>query len=78
MPILVVITRVFQRKMQVAFEEVRAQIANMNSFVQERVTGMKIVQPLEKIEADKFQILMTNTKKHGLKPFLQLHLLSYC
>jgi hypothetical protein len=30
--------------MQVAFEEVRAQIANMNSFVQERVTGMKIVQ----------------------------------
>jgi hypothetical protein len=34
----------FQRKMQVAFEEVRAQIANMNSFVQERVTGMKIVQ----------------------------------
>jgi ABC-type bacteriocin/lantibiotic exporter with double-glycine peptidase domain len=36
MPILVVITRVFQRKMQVAFEEVRAQIANMNSFVQER------------------------------------------
>jgi ABC-type bacteriocin/lantibiotic exporter with double-glycine peptidase domain len=33
MPILV-ITRVFQRKMQVAFEEVRAQIANMNSFVQ--------------------------------------------
>jgi ABC-type multidrug transport system fused ATPase/permease subunit len=30
--------------MQVAFEEVRTQIANMNSFVQERVTGMKIVQ----------------------------------
>jgi hypothetical protein len=35
---------VFQRKMH-AFEEVRAQ-TNMNSFVQERVTGMKIVQLL--------------------------------
>jgi hypothetical protein len=33
----------FKRK--VAFEEVRTQIANMNSFVQERVT-MKIVQLL--------------------------------
>ncbi|RYG42912.1 MAG: ABC transporter ATP-binding protein, partial [Chitinophagaceae bacterium] len=39
MPVLVYITRIFQRKMQVAFEEVRAQVANMNTFVQERVTG---------------------------------------
>ena len=44
MPILVFITRIFQRKMQVAFEEVRTQIANINSFFQERVNGMKIVQ----------------------------------
>jgi ABC-type multidrug transport system fused ATPase/permease subunit len=36
--------RIFQRKMQVAFEDVRNQISNMNSFVQERVTGMKILQ----------------------------------
>jgi hypothetical protein len=43
MPILVVITRFFNAKC--AFEEVRAQ-TNMNSFVQERVTGMKIVQLL--------------------------------
>jgi ABC-type multidrug transport system fused ATPase/permease subunit len=44
MPVLVFITRIFQRKMQVAFEDVRNQISNMNSFVQERVTGMKILQ----------------------------------
>ena len=37
MPILVFFTRIFQRKMQLAFEEVRLQIANMNTFVQERV-----------------------------------------
>ncbi|MFT6748689.1 MAG: ATP-binding cassette subfamily B multidrug efflux pump, partial [Flavobacterium sp.] len=40
MPILLVITRVFQRKMQVAFEDVRNQISNLNTFVQERLTGM--------------------------------------
>ncbi len=56
MPFLTVITRIFQKKMQIGFEEVRAQIANMNTFVQERVTGMKIVQLFhrEKIEAEKF------------------------
>ena len=57
MPILVYITRIFQRKMQVAFEEVRTQINNMNVFVQERVTGMKIVQLFnrEDIELEKFK-----------------------
>ncbi|MFC4817195.1 ABC transporter ATP-binding protein [Flavobacterium sp. GCM10023249] len=44
MPILIYATRVFQIKMKAAFEEVRTQIANMNTFVQERVSGMKIVQ----------------------------------
>jgi ABC-type multidrug transport system fused ATPase/permease subunit len=72
MPILVVITRVFQRKMQVAFEEVRAQIANMNSFVQERVTGMKIVQLFtrEIIEADKFKEINDKHKKAWIKTIL--------
>lgn len=56
MPILVYITRIFQRKMQIAFEEVRAQVNNMNVFVQERVTGMKILQLFnrEDIEYEKF------------------------
>jgi ATP-binding cassette, subfamily B, multidrug efflux pump len=57
MPILVYITRIFQRKMQLAFEEVRIQVNNMNVFVQERVTGMKIVQLFnrEDIEYEKFK-----------------------
>lgn len=72
MPVLVVITRVFQRKMQVAFEEVRAQISNMNTFVQERVTGMKIVQLFnrETIEAQKFSALNEKHKKAWIKTIL--------
>ncbi|MGV3696526.1 ABC transporter ATP-binding protein [Flavobacterium sp.] len=64
MPILVYITRIFQRKMQVAFEEVRTQVNNMNVFVQERVTGMKIVQLFnrEDIEYEKFCQI---NKKHN-------------
>ena len=44
LPLIMYATRVFQKKMKVAFEEVRTQVANLNTFVQERITGMKIVQ----------------------------------
>lgn len=72
MPILVYITRIFQRKMQVAFEEVRTQIANMNSFVQERVTGMKIVQLFnrEKIEAENFKEINNKHRVAWIKTIL--------
>jgi len=72
MPILVYITRIFQKKMQIAFEEVRTQIANMNSFVQERVTGMKIVQLFhrEAIEAEKFKDINDKHKKAWIKTIL--------
>jgi ATP-binding cassette, subfamily B, multidrug efflux pump len=57
MPFLVYTTRIFQKKMKSAFEEVRTQISNLNTFVQERVTGMKIVQLFnrEDIEHKKFK-----------------------
>ena len=72
MPILVFVTRVFQKKMQLAFEEVRTQIAAMNTFVQERVTGMKIVQLFnrEAIEADKFREINAKHKKAWIKTIL--------
>jgi ABC-type multidrug transport system fused ATPase/permease subunit len=72
MPILVFITRIFQKKMQVAFEEVRTQIANMNSFVQERVTGMKIVQLFnrEDIEFEKFKEINDKHNKAWIKTIL--------
>lgn len=43
LPFVFIATRIFQKKMKVAFEEVRTQVSNLNSFVQERLTGMKIV-----------------------------------
>jgi ATP-binding cassette subfamily B multidrug efflux pump len=72
MPVLVFVTRIFQRKMQVAFEEVRTQIANMNTFVQERVTGIKIVQLFnrEDIEAEKFSEINQKHNKAWIKTIL--------
>ena len=72
MPILVFFTRIFQKKMQIAFEEVRSQIANLNSFVQERVTGMKIVQLFhrEDIEFEKFKTINQKHNKAWIKTIL--------
>ncbi len=71
-PILVFFTRIFQKKMQIAFEEVRTQIANLNSFVQERVTGMKIVQLFhrEEIEFEKFKNINQKHNKAWIKTIL--------
>jgi ABC-type multidrug transport system fused ATPase/permease subunit len=72
MPVLVFFTRIFQKKMQIAFEEVRTQIANLNSFVQERVTGMKIVQLFhrEDIEFEKFKTINQKHKRAWIKTIL--------
>ena len=65
MPVLIYATDVFQKKMKVAFNEVRNEIANLNTFVQERLTGMKIVQLFnrEAIELEKFKEI---NQKHNV------------
>lgn len=57
LPFIFYATRIFQRRMKVAFEEVRTQVSNLNSFVQERITGMKIVHIFnrEEKEFEKFK-----------------------
>ena len=69
LPFILFATRKFQKSMKVAFNEVRAEVANLNSFVQERITGMKIVQIFnrQKIEYDNFIEINKKHKKAWLK-----------
>ena len=69
LPVILYATRLFQRAMKVAFTEVRAQVSNLNSFVQERLTGMKIVQLFnrEQIEAEKFRQINEKHQNAWLK-----------
>ena len=55
-PFLIYATRVFQKSMKVAFEKVRREVANLNSFVQERISGIKVVQIFnrEQLEINNF------------------------
>ena len=63
LPILLYATRVFQRAMKGAFEQVRNQVANLNSFVQERLTGMKIVQIFVR-ENTEYEAFVAINKEH--------------
>ncbi len=69
LPILLYATRVFQRAMKGAFEDVRNQVANLNTFVQERITGMKIVQIFvrEQTEYDTFVAINKEHRKGWIK-----------
>jgi subfamily B ATP-binding cassette protein MsbA len=69
LPLILYATRVFQKAMKVAFEDVRNQVANLNSFVQERITGMKIVQIFtrEETEFKEFKKINEKHKKAWVK-----------
>jgi len=69
LPVILYATRVFQKAMKVAFKEVRAQVSNLNSFVQERITGMKIVQLFtrEEIEKENFRVINEKHQNAWLK-----------
>lgn len=69
LPLILYATRLFQKAMKSAFIEVRAQVANLNTFVQERISGMKIVQlfGMEKVEYDKFEAINEKHKKAWIK-----------
>lgn len=69
LPLLLYATSLFQRYMKIAFEEVRNEVSNLNSFVQERITGMKILQLFtrEAVEYKNFKDINERHKKGWLK-----------
>ena len=69
LPVILIATRKFQKSMKFAFDEVRTQVANLNTFVQERISGMQIVQLFarEQKEYASFQQINKKHKRAWLK-----------
>jgi ATP-binding cassette subfamily B protein len=59
LPLMVWATYIFKEKVNISYQKVRNQLSNMNSFLQERITGMRIVQMFnaEKREMEKFKTI---------------------
>ncbi|MDW3197118.1 MAG: ABC transporter ATP-binding protein [Cytophagales bacterium] len=68
-PVMVIATYIFKEKIKASFNEVRTAVSNLNSFVQEHVTGMNIVQIFnsEQEEHRKFKEINEEHRKSNLK-----------
>jgi ATP-binding cassette, subfamily B, multidrug efflux pump len=71
-PFLLLSTYVFKEKIKVAFNDVRNAVSNLNTFVQEHLTGMNIVQIFgsEKAEFEKFRVINEEHKQANLRSVL--------
>jgi ATP-binding cassette subfamily B multidrug efflux pump len=71
-PLLLLSTYVFKEKIKIAFTDVRNAVANLNTFVQEHITGMNIVQIFgsEKAEFEKFKEINEEHKQANLRSVL--------
>ena len=71
-PLMLLATYVFKEKIKVAFNDVRNAVSNLNSFVQEHITGMNIVQIFgsEKREFDKFKEINKEHRNAHLRSVL--------
>jgi ATP-binding cassette, subfamily B, multidrug efflux pump len=72
LPLMVVATYIFSKKVKDSYERVRSALATMNSFLQERITGMRIVQIFnaENQEAQKFKNINRNYTSANLDSVL--------
>ncbi len=61
-PLLFVATYIFKKSVQVSFQDVRTQVARLNAFVQEHITGMAIVQIFNRQKAEMKQFDIINGK----------------
>ena len=51
-PVLLIATNWFKKNIKTSFQDVRTQVSNINSFVQEHLVGMNIVQIFNREEAE--------------------------
>ncbi|MFZ2905855.1 MAG: ABC transporter ATP-binding protein [Cyclobacteriaceae bacterium] len=71
-PLMLVSTYIFKEKIKVTFNDVRNAVANLNTFVQEHITGMNVVQIFgsEKKEFEKFKAINEEHKQANLRSVL--------
>lgn len=64
LPLMLISTYVFKEKIKVAFNDVRNAVSNLNSFLQEHITGMNIIQIFNREERE-FQKFQEINKEHA-------------
>lgn len=71
-PLMIITTRIFQKNVKVAFQNVRKEVSAMNTFLQEHISGMNIVQIFnrENVEYERFNDINRNLRKANVASVL--------
>ena len=60
MPFVLIASRIFQTRVRTAYREIRTRLARINAFVQERLTGLRVVQLFGRQEAERARFQRLN------------------
>ena len=71
-PVLLLAAYIFKEKVKVSFQDVRTQVAKLNAFLQEHITGMQIVQVFnrQRIEMNRFEKINEGHKEANIRSVL--------
>ncbi|RZK77139.1 MAG: ABC transporter ATP-binding protein [Pedobacter sp.] len=62
MPLLIIATSVFQKAIKSAFQEIRTEVSNLNTYLQEHITGISIIQYFAREEQEYKKFLKINAR----------------
>ncbi len=62
MPLLIMASLVFKEAIKSAFQDVRTQVANLNTFLQEHITGIRIIQYFAREDQEMKKFKQINSK----------------
>jgi ATP-binding cassette subfamily B protein len=61
-PLLIVATRIFQKSIKVAFQQIRTEVANLNTYLQEHISGISIIQYFAREEQEYLKFKKINSR----------------
>ncbi|HKG06297.1 MAG TPA: ABC transporter ATP-binding protein [Pedobacter sp.] len=62
MPLLIIATSIFQKSIKSAFQEIRTEVSNLNTYLQEHITGVSIIQYFAREEQEYKKFIKINSR----------------
>jgi len=62
MPLLIIATSVFQKSIKSAFQQIRTEVSNLNTYLQEHITGISIIQYFAREDQEYRKFKKINTR----------------
>lgn len=61
-PLLIIATRIFQKAIKVSFQQIRTEVANLNTYLQEHISGISIIQYFAREEQEYKKFKQINSR----------------